>query len=317
MAKSNADTLLNRFVVKVKFRHMQVLIKLAELGTMRRTAEAVGMTQPAVSQMISELERLLETQLFFRHARGVEPTETTKDLLPVARRILEALQDGSEAIANRLNQNEGVVRVLASPAAIGGMLHSALDSFATAYPNTQVHLTETSGNAPLGGPGDSHADIICTREPTVKPEGWSFNHYVNDQLIAVCSSAHPIARLQTVSPDDLGQAKWLLNRVGSVARERFEELFETYDWPVSARCEVILHIPLLTQELLLTGKYLAILPRSVAMPWLAEGTIKELDCIVTHPLAPLGILWRKEEAGPASQRFVKHLLNHDALSTPR
>ena len=44
----SADTLLNRFTVKVKFRHMQVLVKLAEVGSMRRAAQAVNMTQPAI-----------------------------------------------------------------------------------------------------------------------------------------------------------------------------------------------------------------------------------------------------------------------------
>lgn len=65
----SANTLLNRFVVKAKFRHMQVLIKLAEVGSMRKTADAVNMTQPAISQLVQELEKLLETDLFFRHAK--------------------------------------------------------------------------------------------------------------------------------------------------------------------------------------------------------------------------------------------------------
>ena len=76
----SANTLLNRFVVRSKFRHMQVLIKLAEIGSMRRTAEAVNMTQPAITQLVAELEKLLETKLFLRHAKGVEPTVAEKAL---------------------------------------------------------------------------------------------------------------------------------------------------------------------------------------------------------------------------------------------
>ena len=310
MARSpSADTLLNRFVVKAKFRHMQVLLKLAELGSMRRTAQAVNMTQPAVSQLVSELERLLQTQLFFRHARGVEPTEATRDLLPVAQRVLDAIAEGSEAVANRLNENDGVVRVAASPAAIGGLLHGVLDRFARQHPGIQLHLTETDGSQPAGGISGDRADIICIREPPIKAEGWVFDHCFDDMLIAVCGDRHPFASLKQVHPDMLGEAKWLLNRVGSVARKRFEDLAVENDWPESARCQIIMHIPDLTREMLLTGKYLAILPRSVAIPWLGSGRIKELDTDVTTALAPLGILWRPDKAGPATTTFAKYLVS--------
>ena len=109
-----ADALLRRFMLKAKLRHLQVLMKLAELGSMRRAAQDLNMTQPAVSQLVAEMEQLMETQLFVRHARGVTPTEAAQDLLFAARRIREALQDGSEAIASRLNENSGVVRVYAT-----------------------------------------------------------------------------------------------------------------------------------------------------------------------------------------------------------
>lgn len=302
----SASTLLNRFVVKAKFRHMQVLVKLAEVGSMRRAAQAVNMTQPAISQLVQELEKLLETQLFFRHAKGVAPTEATKELLPIAHRILGALEDGAESVSNRLQQQDGVVRISASPAALGGMIQGKLDSFATRHPGIQVHIEQTSDTDPLGGIVDGSVDVVCTREPSVTPEGWVFERCVDDMLIAVCGVDHPLARATTISNTDLGAAKWLQNRVGSVARNRFEELAQVYDWPQSARCQMIMHIPELTKEMLITGKYLAILPRSVAIPWLGTGEIKALRSEIDTPLRPLGILWEEGRAGSATSSFVAH-----------
>lgn len=308
MPPPNANTLLNRFTAKAKFRHMQLLIKLAELGSMRRAARAVNMTQPAVSQMVSELERLVETDLFFRHARGVKPTEATKELLPVAQKILEALGDGSESIANRLQKQGGVVRIAASPAAVGGLLYGAVDTFADAHPEIQVHISETGGSDPLGGVAEASADIVCTREPPVIPGGWEFVRCLEDVLIAICGLDHPLAgRTTPIDPDELGRCKWLLNRVDSVARSRFEEISESHGWPQSARCQIIMHIPELTKEMLLTGKYLAILPRSVALPWLHSGLVKPLNTLIDTPLAPLGFLWRAEQAGSATAIFAGHL----------
>jgi DNA-binding transcriptional LysR family regulator len=286
---------------------MQVLVKLSELGSMRRAAQAVNMTQPAISQLVSELEKLLETELFFRHARGVEPTEATKELLPIAHRILGALEDGAETVASRLQEQGGVVRVSASPAALGGMIHGRLDAFAQRYPHIQVHFNQVNDTDPLSKIAEDRADIVCSRRPPVIPEGWSFETCLEDRLVVVCGQAHPLVGQDEVTPEDLGAAKWLLNRVGSVARDRFEELSARHSWPQSARCQIVMHIPQLTKEMLLTGQYLAILPRSVALPWLAAGDIHELRAGISAPLAPLGFLWRKERAGSATSAFAAHL----------
>ncbi len=303
----SANTLLNRFTVKAKFRHMQVLVKLAEIGSMRRAAQAVNMTQPAISQLVSELEKLLETDLFFRHAKGVEPTEATKELLPVAHRILGALEDGAENIANRLQQQSGVVRVSASAAALGGMIHGTLHRFEARHSDMQVHILQMIDTAPLGGIVEDTADIVCTREPSVVPEGWAFERCADDMLIAACGQHHPFAKRSAIGTEELGQAKWLLNRVGSVARKRFEDIAAKHDWPQSSRCQIIMHIPEQTKDMLTKGDYLAILPRSVALPWLAAAEVVELKTEVNAPLPPLGFLWSPDKAGTATRAFAAHL----------
>lgn len=307
MTTPGASTLLNRFTAKAKFRHMQVLIKLAELGSMRRAAQAVHMTQPAVSQMVSELERLVETELFFRHARGVEPTVATRELLPVAQRILAALEDGSETLANRLMEQGGVVRVASSPAALGALIHGNLDTFADAHPQIQLLFSDVFGGSPLGRVAEASADVIGSREPAIIPEGWVFERCLDDVLTAVCGHNHPLADREPIDSDDLGKSRWLLNRIGSVARDRFEELSQTYDWPQSVRCQIVMHIPELTREMLLTGKFLAIIPRSVAVPWLSSGEIRVLKTGIDTPLAPVGLLWKGDRAGPATAAFVAHI----------
>ena len=303
----SASTLLNRFTVKAKFRHMQVLIKLTELGSMRRAAQAVHMTQPAISQLVAELEALMETELFFRHARGVEPTEATKELLPVAQRILAALEDGAETVANRLQEQGGIVRVSASAAAIGGLLHEALPRFAARFPDVQVHVTQASEVDPLAAIAEGAADIICTRQPKTIPEGWTFVASLEDALVVVAASHHPFATQNPVPDAALGQGLWLQNRVGSVARDRFEQAAQKGNWPAEARCPIITHIPEMTRKMLSTGAYLAILPRSVALPWIAFGDIVELVTDVTAPLLPLGYIWRPDQSGPAATKLAAQL----------
>ena len=89
----SASVLLNRLQAKARFRHLQVLVRLGELNSIRRTADALGLSQPAVTQCLADLERLVEIRLFDRHARGLRVTRAGRDVLPLARRMLDALAD--------------------------------------------------------------------------------------------------------------------------------------------------------------------------------------------------------------------------------
>ena len=99
---TTSSGLLNRLLARGKFRHLQVLLQLAELGSVQRTAEAIGMTQSSVTQTLAYLEQLLDIRLFDRHARGVRPTPACTDLLPVARQLMLGLHSGAEVLAARM-----------------------------------------------------------------------------------------------------------------------------------------------------------------------------------------------------------------------
>jgi len=113
---------------------------LNDLRSMSRAAEAMGMTQPGMSQLVAELEQLLETTLFLRHSRGVTPTKAAADMLPVARRIMAAAEDGAEVIASYNRRDGGLVRMGVSIAADAGLLPLALPRFAQEYPNVQLQI---------------------------------------------------------------------------------------------------------------------------------------------------------------------------------
>ena len=96
-----SSVVLNRLLAKVRVRHLQALARLAELGNVNRAAQAMGMTQPAVTLLLADLERLMEAPLFVRHARGVTPTPLARELLPLVRQMLGRLEEQPEARAQR------------------------------------------------------------------------------------------------------------------------------------------------------------------------------------------------------------------------
>ena len=99
MSAPSAHALLNRLLARGKLRQLQVLLQLAELGSVQRTAPVVGMTQSGVSQTLASLEALLDIPLFIRHARGVLPTPACLELLPTVRQLMLGVAQGAESLA--------------------------------------------------------------------------------------------------------------------------------------------------------------------------------------------------------------------------
>ncbi|WP_417208515.1 LysR family transcriptional regulator [Antarctobacter sp.] len=283
------------------------LTALCELRSMGRAAEAMGMSQPAMSQLVAELERLLETPLFRRHAKGVDPMPSALDLLPVARRIALAAEEGAERIASRGRQEGGMVRVASTASATGALLDRVLPAFGASQPNVLVSVnTVIAQSLDASFSGDEY-DVICCRERDVVPEGWQFQSLLPDDLVVMAGPTHPLASKRTVSMDDLARATWVHHQTASLARDQFDRLRDRLDWTDLKMAHVTSRIPLLSWTMLRDGTLLSLLPRSVVMPWITTGQLIELDVGLDLALAPIGYHWRADRSGPAARAFFQAL----------
>lgn len=292
-----ASVLLNRLLARGKFRHVQVLLKLAELGSLQRTADAIGMTQPSVTQTLAYLERLLETPLFERHARGVRPTAACSDLLPVARQVLDGIAEGADVLAARQQRGQRVVRIAASVAAAHGLLVDRLTRFGETHPAIQVHLAEAEGGDQLLMVARGEVDLVACRRPPVVPEGWRFVPLLEDRYAVLCRAGHALARARRVSGDDLAACTWLLSPSGTAARERFDELTAALPRPPRLHT-VVTRSPTTTWWLLRHDDVLAFLPLSSVRPLIDDGELREVDVLPSSPMEPLGLL---RPAGASSE----------------
>jgi DNA-binding transcriptional LysR family regulator len=292
---NTASVLLNRLLSRGKFRHVQVLLKLAEVGSVQRTADAIGMTQSSVTQTLAYLERLLETKLFDRHARGVRPTQACTDLLPMARQVLKGISEGAEVVVARSSRGRGMVRLVASVSATHGLLVETLRAFGERHPGVEVHLTEAEGDDQLLAVARGEVDLVACRRPPIIPEGWEFIPLLEDRFAVVCRAEHPLARARRVSWSELATETWLLTPAGTAARVRFDEL--TQKFPQRPRTHaVITRSPTMLWWLLRHERALAFLSLNFTKPLIDIGELGELNVQPANPIETLGILQ------PISQR---------------
>ncbi|MEJ5990304.1 LysR family transcriptional regulator [Ramlibacter sp. PS3R-8] len=302
----SASALLNRLLARGKFRHVQILLQLAELGSVQRTADAIGMTQSSVTQALAYLENLLEVPLFERHARGVRPTPSCKDLLPVARQLMMGIWESADIVVARQMQGHGTVRLIGSAASINGLLVGALAGFSDRFPGVQVQLRESESDDQLLAIARGEVDLVACRKPPVIPEGWEFHPVREDRLAIVCRVQHPLARRGKHSLADLAAHAWLLLPAGFAARARFDELVQKFPKPPPVYSVVTRSQPMMAW-LLRNRDLLAYLPLTLARPLLDGGELIELQVGKRVAMQPIGILQPQGGMGEAASRLSEFL----------
>lgn len=303
----SATVLSNRLMVRARFRHLQALVHLCELGSLQRTAAAMGITQPAVTHLLSDLETLLELALFQRHARGVRPTPACEDLLPIAQQLLQGLQAGAEAVAARHSGGAGLVRLAASSAAVLGLLVNALPGFQRRHPAIQVQLREAEIDGLLAGVSRGEVDMVACRQPPVVPQGWVFTPLVEDEFVVICAPNHPLTRKRKLQWADLARQTWLPSPAGSLARRRYDALVQARFETPPPSALVVTRNPALTTALLKNQPALALVPSGSVRPHLDAGQVVSLRLPERLPFDPIGVLLPQQGMGHGTRALAEFL----------
>ncbi|VTU24122.1 Galactose-binding protein regulator [Variovorax sp. SRS16] len=304
--RETASVLLNRILARGKFRHIQVLLKVAELGSVQRAAEQIGMAQPSVTQTLAGLESLLQTTLFERHARGVRPTPACLDLLPVARQLMQGAAEGAEIVFARQDEGASVVRVVASASAMNGILLNTLPALCRASPAIRIQIREAEGDDLLLAMTRGEVDVVVCRRPAVLPDGWSFMPVQDDRLAVICAASHRLAAMRRVTWRIAWRERWLLSPAGSIARQVFDGLCEQAPADVSTH-PVVTRSHTLIRRLLDEEGLLGFVPWSFVRDLLDAGAITELPLPGVPPMPGLGVLARHGESRDSALRMLRFL----------
>ena len=302
----SAACLLSRLLAHGTLRHVQVLLMLAETGTIQGAAEAVGVSPSSLEQALSQLEDILETELFRRDGATFQPTAACSALLPHARQVMAQVAGTADALVAHHQREKTLVRVLAANAAASSLLAHALPAFKARYARVQVQWGEVDGGNPIPFIARGEVDLVACRRPAAIPEGWGFLELQPDAFAIVCAPDHSLASGTPANWDELARHAWLLPSAGSAARERFDALMaHTLNAPASY-C-VVTCMDEITDWLLRDREMLAFVPVSAVSHLLADG---ELVLLRPRDAAeePLGLLQPRccSEAALRLAGFLQH-----------
>ncbi|MCQ1835927.1 LysR substrate-binding domain-containing protein [Neorhizobium galegae] len=200
---------------------LRIFLEVAAREHVTRAAEALNLTQSAVSAAISALEARHAVILFNRVGRRIELTEAGKLFVSEARAVLERSQTAEHVLADLGGSASGILRIHASQTVASYWLPARLVSYHERFPRVDLRLTvgntQSAAEAVLTGAAE-----LAVVEGEVFLAGLKRRKVAEDRLVLVVGSRHPWADGRKIRSSDLLETNWIMRELGSGTRSAFE-----------------------------------------------------------------------------------------------
>jgi len=271
-------------------------VEIARRGALGRAADALFVTQPALTARLKRLEQEFGEPLFLRSPRGMRLTEAGRAFLPFAERALEELEEGRRLVRNLGSGRAGQLALGAAPAVSTYVLPGVLKRLAVEYPDVQLSVRT--------GHSEEILELVLREQVQVglvralrHPEIASTPLY-EDQLVLVAEPGHEFAVRGRISIEELGREQLILFDRTSSYHELTNAFFR--EAGVTPRGVMELDNIDATKKMVEQGLGVALLPQTAVAGELAAGS---LGAVVIEDAAPVRrqiVAVRRRDAGPAS-----------------
>jgi DNA-binding transcriptional LysR family regulator len=212
-------------LIKFNLRQLGVFRCVAESGGIRAAARRLGLTQPAVTHAMRELEQGLGVDLFVRSAKGVRPTPAGEALLLRTQRILHEAQSAQAELEQMGGGQGGRLRIALSAAA-SSVLPQALVDFRALRPDVVLELREMTWPTRLDGWKEGEYDFaVLAQADGPRQDVLEREPLFSIPAVLAVRTGHPLAGARSITA--LAQALWLAPGYGMDVLERLFALQHT------------------------------------------------------------------------------------------
>src|ERR1700730_4977043 len=290
---------------RVRLRDLHILLAVAEAGSMSKASARLAVSHPVVSKTISELEHTLGVRLFDRAAHGVEPTAYGQALLKCGVAVFDEMRQGIKQIEFLDEPTSGELRIGCPDIITAGLLPAIIERFSRDYPKVRFHVIHANTAVmQFQELRNRNVELLFGRTPLpVADEDLTVETLFDEPFVAVAGAHSKWARRRSIELRDLLQEPWVLPPYDSVPGVLILEIFRTAKLQPPIPSLATLSVQL-TTNLIATGSYIGILPRSVAHYTRRVG-LKILPVRLANQRLAVGIITVKNRSSsPLASLFL-------------
>ena len=218
----------------MKLQQLQAFVAAAHHRSLRAAARELGVTQPAVTHTIRELESALNAELMVRSVRGIELTACGLALLPRAEQLLGDMRRTVEAVEQVKGELAGKVSIGTMPSLALTVLPHAVSSFREKMPLVNLHLEEVTVPDALARLRNGTLDLAAIHHVQALDSDLVQIPLYSTQFVVTMRAGHPLANVTRLS--ELLDAEWIV----TVGADHFPHsvmmaMFNAHGLPVPKR----------------------------------------------------------------------------------
>ncbi len=190
----------------------KAFLKVVEIGSYTKAAEILGYTQPALSQMISSLEKEISITLLYRSRYGIKLTPEGERLFPFIQKTVQQYEQLLQMEDEIQKLDSGIVRIGTVSSVSCHWLPPVIQKFWTFYPNVQLILHQGDYSSICDWVQNGTVDLGFVNPIAAK--GLETHILKSDPFVAVLPVEHPLAQKNKISLQELADEPYLLLEEG-------------------------------------------------------------------------------------------------------
>lgn len=281
-------------IYRLLLSQLTAFIEVARSGSVSRAAEALFVSQPALTARLQRLEDDLGAPLFVRTSRGMRLTEAGDAFLPYAVRALETLADGRRLVNAFERGGAGRLALGAAPAVSTYVLPSLLKRFALGHPRVEVSVRTGHSEEILELVLREQVDlglVRAMRHPNIES-----TPIYEDELVLVVEPGDDLAARERIELADLADEQLILFDRTSSYTELTNALFRGAGVVPDGVMELD-NIDA-AKKMVQQGFGVALLPQTAVADELAAGSLRQVEITDAEPVRRLIVAVRRRDGAP-------------------
>ena len=301
--QDNTPQLLNR----LRMRQVALMLAIAERQTLRAAAAQLGLTQPAATKMLHELEDALGQPLFERVGRRLQRNAAGDRVLEYFQSLRGNIEALNRELAELRQGSAGRLAVGSIMAASPGRLTQALLELKQQLPLLEVEVAVDTSDRLLAQLREGVLEVVVGRRTAAAGADCIFRA-INDECLAfIVGDGHPLLAHSSVSFAALQDYGWVLQSQGSPMRALIDHEFREHCIPMP-RGLIETGSILTTINLVRSSQMVGVIPHTVADLHAAHGMLHILPYRMKRRLEAYGSLVRKDRpVSRPAQLFLEQL----------
>jgi len=290
---------------RLRLKDLHTLQSIAEVGSMAKASNRLGLSQPAISKAIADMEHTIGATLLDRSSRGVELTECGRLLVARTQVAFDEIRQGISDIVQRSDPAQGIVRI-GTTEPVTAVVSEIIGHLVRKHPGIRYHIVVSDRDALEQALRERKLDVALTRwAPSPVADDLAAEVLFRSSLVVMAERKHPLLRTRRkLRLADLMEEQWTLSPPDSFLGRTGVDLFRRHKLPLPPTVVTTISI-YMRLNLLASSRFITLLPMQILRHRSSSAWIRSLNVDLGNTSAPIALITLKGRRGGGAVRLFQ------------